>query len=460
MRKALESARRGAGRGWSPARLAALALLIVAAGCGDAANRGTEYAWLMLGPGGERIARAITGGDACPALEVDGREAAMQVRAVPAPPLFPVLTCEASIPPGASRVAVDGVLLPLPDADVARIAVIGDTGCRLETGDPPQSCNDPVEWPFARVADSVADLLGFLTGDASGVAAALGDRSVARTVAEVAPQLIVHVGDYLYREDPCPDGDAGCAGSPYGYDWATIEADFFAPARPLFRTAPLALTRGNHESCSRAGAVWFRFLDARPYDPQCSDYTEPYAIDLGNLQLLMFDSSAANDRSVDPAQVAMYRPQFAEIARLAGPRAFFVTHRPMWVFGHAGEQNGQEQLFTGNPTLEAASENRLPDSVELVLSGHVHIFEGLGFAAPRAPQLVVGNSGTERDVAPTTPLAGLEIGGAEVAVGVAREPFGFVLLGARGDAWEMTLRDVDGATTLACTIGDRTLACP
>ena len=51
----------------------------------------------MLGPGGERIARAITGGDACPALEVDGREVAMQVRAAPEPPLFPVLTCEASI---------------------------------------------------------------------------------------------------------------------------------------------------------------------------------------------------------------------------------------------------------------------------------------------------------------------------------------------------------------------------
>ncbi len=462
MRKSSEEEAARSGRGSDrQRRLAALAVLALAAGCGDASNRGTEYAWLMLGPGGERIARAITGGDACPALEVDGREAAMQVRAAPEPPMFPVLTCEAAIPSGATRVAVDGVVLPLPDAEVSRIAVIGDTGCRLETGDPPQSCNDPVEWPFARVADTVADLLGFLTGDPAGASTALGDgRGVARTLAETAPQLIVHVGDYLYREDPCPDGDEGCAGSPYGYDWTTIEADFFAPARPLFRAAPLALTRGNHESCSRAGHVWFRFLDPRPYDPQCEDYTDPYAIDLGNLQLLMFDSSAANDKSVDPAQVARYKPQFAEVARLAGPRAFFVTHRPMWVFGHAGEQNGQEQLFTGNPTLEAASENQLPESVELVLSGHVHIFEGLGFAAPRAPQLVVGNSGTERDVAPTTPLAGLEIGGAEVAVGVAREPFGFVMLDARDEGWAMTLHDVDGATTLACSIGDRTLDCP
>lgn len=450
--------RRGGRPGWT-----ALALLVLAAGCGDASRAGTQYAWLMLGPDGERIARVITESDACPTLDVDGRAVAMQVRAAAEPPLFPVLTCEASVASSATRVAVADRLLPLPDDAITRIAVIGDTGCRLETGDPPQSCNEPAAWPFARVADSVADLLGFLTGDAAGARAALGaggGSDVARTLAEVAPQLIVHVGDYLYREDPCPTGDEGCAGSPYGYDWTTIEADFFAPAAPLFRAAPLALTRGNHESCSRAGYVWFRFLDPRPYDPQCSDYTEPYAIELGNLQLLMFDSSAANDRSVDPAQVARYRVQFAEVARLAGPRAFFVTHRPMWVFGHAGEQDGKEQLFTGNPTLEAASESQLPASVEMVLSGHVHLFEALSFDQPRPPQLVIGNSGTELDPAVTTPLAGLEIAGATVAVGETRDSFGFAVLEARDDGWSMTLRDVDGDTELGCTIADRTLACP
>ena len=74
MRKSSEAGADRSGRGSGGVRrLAAFALLLVAAGCGDASNRGTEYAWLMLGPGGERIARAITGGDACPALAVDGR---------------------------------------------------------------------------------------------------------------------------------------------------------------------------------------------------------------------------------------------------------------------------------------------------------------------------------------------------------------------------------------------------
>src|SRR5262249_9219466 len=44
--------------------------------------------------------------------------------------------------------------------------------------------------------------------------------------------LVIHVGDYLYRQSACPPGDAGCAGSPYGDDWPTWKADFFAPAAP------------------------------------------------------------------------------------------------------------------------------------------------------------------------------------------------------------------------------------
>src|SRR5690606_32419604 len=160
---------------------------------------------------------------------------------------------------------------------------------------------------------------------------------LASAIAELDPDLIVHVGDYLYRESPCPEGDSGCAGSPYGYDWETIEADFFAPAEPMLRTAPLVLTRGNHEACSRAGPVWFRFLDPRPYDGRCEDYTEPYAIEVGGLQLLMLDSSAASDTTVTPSQVAAYRQQFEVLREIAGPRSFVVTHRPIWAFGHLGE---------------------------------------------------------------------------------------------------------------------------
>mgnify|MGYP000167914488 CR=1 FL=1 len=61
---------------------------------------------------------------------------------------------------------------------------------------------------------------------------------VAGAVAAWDPDLIVHVGDYLYRESPCPEGQSGCAGSPHGDNWATWNADFFAPASPLLGAAP------------------------------------------------------------------------------------------------------------------------------------------------------------------------------------------------------------------------------
>ena len=75
---------------------------------------------------------------------------------------------------------------------IKRIVVIGDTGCRLK-GTFVQDCNDPVKWPFA---------------------------TVARLAAARHPDLVIHVGDYHYRETPCPADRAGCAGSPYGDNWA------------------------------------------------------------------------------------------------------------------------------------------------------------------------------------------------------------------------------------------------
>jgi hypothetical protein len=365
------------------------------------------------------------------------------------------LTCEQTVPADAAHAAVGDAVLPLPRPATAKFALVGDTGCRIEDGHPPQACNDPHAWPFAGLAHAVSELVAWLTGEPER--GDFGD--LARSIAALDPDLIIHVGDYLYRESACPEDDEGCADSPYGYNWETIEADFFNPAEPMFRKAPLALTRGNHESCSRAGGVWFRFLDPRPYDGTCSNYTEPYAIEVGGLQLLMFDSSNASDTSVDPAQVAILRAQFDTVRRIAGKRSFFVTHRPVWAFGHSGVQNGQEVLFQDNPTLQAASENQLPDGVIAVLSGHIHLFELLGFDASRPPQLVLGDSGTELDHAVTSPLDGLEIGGATVASSTTQDEFGFATLEASGEGWSFILRDLAGGVLRSCMLDGAQVRC-
>ncbi len=169
---------------------------------------------------------------------------------------------------GAIAAILDGKALPLPRPNPQRIVIFGDTGCRLKTGDPTQACNDAKAWPFPKVAAMAA---------------------------AAHPDLMIHVGDYEYREDACPAGNAGCAGSPFGYGWDAWNADFFQPAAPLFAAAPWIMARGNHEDCSRAGEGWFRFLDPAPMPTACADLTGDYVVRLGDFGVVVVDSAKVKD---------------------------------------------------------------------------------------------------------------------------------------------------------------------
>ncbi len=387
--------------------------------------------WVELRPGGGLIVRVITTG-ACPPVTLPTGRASTTVRAR-ASPDFPVQVCEAALPPSAAGATVSGI--PLPGHPPRRVVVVGDTGCRVEgegTAARAQACHDPLEWSWATIAASAAAW---------------------------HPDLVIHVGDLLYRESECPAGSAGCRGDPWGYRWATFNADFFAPAAPLLRAAPWVFVRGNHESCARDGDAWFRFLEPRSMPAKCLDYTEPYAIPLGDLQLLVLDSSRADDARVDPERVVPYAAQFAALHRLAGSNAWLVTHIPLWGIRHVETTTGQERLSFDNPLLQAASGNALSPGVKLILAGHIHLFEFLSFTTSRAPQIVVGNGGTLLGPSVTTPLPGLQVAGAQVTAGRVLHQFGYLTLESAGAAWTATLRDTVGMPVLACAIGNLTLSC-
>jgi len=181
-----------------------------------------DSAWVQATTSGFE-ARIVTTAAACPMLHTDKGETAMAVRAA-ASENFPLI-CAATIPAGASRASIAGTVLPLPVAAPQRILVLGDTGCRIK-GSALQACNDPAKWPFPQLAAAAAAL---------------------------KPDLVVHVGDYLYRESPCPAGANGCAGSPWGDNWITWQADFYTPAAPLLAAAPIVLARGNHQTARPLG---------------------------------------------------------------------------------------------------------------------------------------------------------------------------------------------------------------
>lgn len=388
-------------------------------------------AWIELGPNGVQLARALSTAATCPAITLDGASRAMRTRAAPAGPAFPVAVCETTIPGGTATAAIGGRPLHLLTGTPKRVAVIGDTGCRMASPDDFQACDDPARWPFATIAAQIAAW---------------------------QPDLIIHVGDYYYREDPCPAGDAGCAGNPTGDTWPSWNADFFTPAAALLTAAPWVFVRGNHETCDRGGNGWFHCLDPRPMPATCQTYTDPYPVPIGDVQLLIMDSSAASDGSAPADQVAEYGKEFATLKQVAKPNAWFLTHRPVWGLVQFGKDR---TLATGTRALQAASGYDLPAGVQLSLAGHIHLAEVVSFppGSRRAPMFIAGNAGTELDDPLTVRMAGVDIGGVPVADGRSTSQFGYLTLESATGVWTATARDTSGAPLWACAVLSQSAGC-
>jgi len=382
--------------------------------------------WTSPGSDGTLSVRSIITADAdCPVAEADGVALPMRPRAA-AEAGFPVLVCEARVPFTTKKLAVAGSPTPVLPEEVRRIVVIGDTGCRLE-GHAIQDCNDPQAWPFS---------------------------ALALRAASHKPDLVVHVGDYYYREAPCPAERAGCAGSPNGDIWATWQADFFAPAAPLLSAAPWVMVRGNHELCSRGGRGWRHLLDPHLASADCAARSDPYGLHLGGLDLLLLDSADADDFSAPTEKVSAYAAQLEGLLKTAPPHAWLLTHRPIWAMAQ-GKLAGQ----TLNATLQAAIRGHVPPGLDLVLSGHLHDFTSYEFGPERPAQLIVGDSGDTMLPLGKTPLIGAEIDGIKVRKAFALERFGFFVLERTQAEWTGTLYDSNDAVLARCQLSGRALEC-
>jgi hypothetical protein len=464
-----------------PASLSTLTTTVI---CDPYPANQVEAAWVELGSSGP-IARALTADATCPTITTTvGGVATTQTMnlrvaagTVPLrttisttvnvntnpptitpivaggtskPSVYPVNTCELSpLPTGTTSAVVNaswgggpqGINLPLPKANPQTIVVIGDTGCRMQIGDVWQDCNQNVFTSNSATYPTQPNGYPFAT--------------TAMNAAALHPDLVIHVGDYMYRDNECPPDIAGCAGTPWGYGWDGWEADFFAPAAPLLAAAPWIAVRGNHEQCTRAGQGWYRFLDPEPYDstnvktcnlsaydiptaspsfatsnPEASgSYNTAYGVSIGSgTQVLVFDSNNVSKSAVtNPGsgatlgQFTAFTNEAATIAGLAvNPSAQFniwANHHPILGFSEgsvgATPTGGQPALLS---VLEAAYPTTIfPSGINMVLHGHTHLFEAIDFnpiptgAANGYPATFVsGNAGTQLDTAlPTSFPLGL-----------------------------------------------------
>ncbi|MGE0719628.1 MAG: metallophosphoesterase [Alphaproteobacteria bacterium] len=409
-------------------RASAIACLAVALFATPAAAE-TFHPWVTMGPAGP-VVRTITTDAACPTVRYDDFDRPMQIRIGPWD-AYPVTVCEAPLPAIVRQVTFAGRPVPVPSADPQRIIVLGDTGCRILRGNA-QACNDPRQWAFARVA---------------------------ATAAALAPDLVIHVGDYHYRESPCPQPSAGCEGSPYGYNWAAWRADFFDPAAPLLAAAPWVMVRGNHEDCDRAGQGWFRFLDPRPRPADCEGFTEPYRISFGKFSLVVHDSAIARDQDPREAEVERHRGQLATAWSLATEESWLLTHRPLYGIWKLDPRTRQPIL--NNQTLQAAVANLGPDPFRAVFSGHIHRFDAFSFEDGKAAQIVVGGGGTALDpVIDEDRPKDMAIMGARIAHLTSTAGYAFLLMERSGGGWAATLYDLDGNAVQRCRLDGKTMECP
>jgi predicted phosphodiesterase len=353
--------------------------------------------WVTIGSGASVTARVATRTAECPEIVLDGKGMKMSLRSPSDDlPAFNVKVCESLIPSGTKDARIGNQKIPVFNPSPKRIVIIGDTGCRVKGKTKEsawvQNCNDPKTWPFLKIADLAASL---------------------------NPDLVIHVGDYLYREAPCPKGLKECEGSPSGDSMASWNADLFKPANQLLQASPWIFVRGNHESCARAGEGFRRLLDPNPYSPICVEHPDPFSIPLENLQIAMIDTSQ------EPANKA----RLQSLNSLKLKNAVLLSHRPLW---------GDESPEIIGP---------IP-GVKLVLSGHWHTFHMSEYEDRRGTQVVTGNSGTELIKNPKQIAIGTVLDGSILKTSNTISEFGFTVLDRVGGHWELKVYNLNGQILL------------
>ena len=242
--------------------------------------------------------------------------------------------------------------------------------------------------------------------------------------------------------------------------------------------------RGNHESCTRAGQGWWRFLDPRPCARAATattpandahgDYSDPYAVPLGDgAQLIVFDTANTSYKGL-PRPTRAWRQcgeDYRKIDALAreAPYNIGVDHHPLFALRRhprQGRRGDAVRRRQGPASMPSARSIRLTcRAASRRASGHVHLWEQASFASEHPTQFVSGFSGTAEDIVPLpamppagkTPAPGAVVGHMSSWI----DGFGFMTMERTGPRRGLVkVWDPDGRSATAARLPAGSRAAP
>ncbi len=255
-----------------------------------------------------------------------------------------------------------------------KIAIIGDTGCRLKENKKGegeyQDCKDPKVWPFHQVM---------------------------KQVMKEKPDLILHVGDYHYREHCSAGKECQKYAQAVGYGVEPWNLDFFEPIAVTYNKTPWILVRGNHEDCNRAYLGYFRLMANEELSGPCLAYEDPDFVVLKDLLIINFDSASLPD-AIDPSSenAKIWIDRLKEVEKKIDAsgikHVWLITHKPIY-----GLVKFNGKVTTVSPNFKKYTEStNLLSKIEMILAGHVHVSQMIK-ATGKPVQFILGNGGTMLD---------------------------------------------------------------
>jgi len=283
------------------------------------------------------------------------------------------------------------------------------------------------------------------------------------------PDLIVHVGDFHYREQ-CSKGKL-CEklGKAVGYGWTPWKLDFIEPSAAAFAIAPWVMSRGNHEDCQRAFRGYQMLIPNEKLPATgCSPNEATSYLRWGDLLLVNVDSSSISEMPETTGDALKeWRARWQEIdgriqaeKKTGAKHIWLVTHKP--VFGLAMLA---KQYVPVNINLASSfADQPAAQDIELLLAGHVHNSHIV--AKKNYPlQLVVGNSGTMLDEFATPVTEENRQTLAYDQIRVVSNDFGYAILTRKvaasggADDWQIQFKNSRGELTADCLLGQKGQSC-